>query len=97
MKQAKKLTKLTTGALIAVVMVGCSTLQPGSVDGLDRVIGDELPGAKGKTAQDQGRIDSVIARGCATRLFSKDECDAHTDASASRFEELKRADQEQVS
>jgi hypothetical protein len=63
---------------------GCSTLQPASVEGVDRVIGDELPGAQGQTIKDQDRIDDTVARACAAGLYSTELCDIHTVASAER-------------
>lgn len=66
----------------------CSTLQPASVGGIDRVIGEALPGAQGETVEDQDRIDDTIARACAAGLYSSDLCDLHTVASAERRAEL---------
>lgn len=63
---------------------GCSTLQPASVEGVDRVIGDALPGAKGETIADQNRIDETVARACAAGLYSTELCNLHTEASAER-------------
>jgi len=72
------------------MMAGCSTLQPVSVSGVDRAIGDELPGAKGETVRDQDRIDDTVARACAAGLYSTEFCDLHTIASAERRAELSK-------
>lgn len=69
----------------AALMLGaCSTLQPASVDGIDRVIGEALPGAQGETIADQDRIDDTVARACAAGLYPPELCDLHTVASAER-------------
>lgn len=66
------------------MMAACSTLPPASVAGVDRVIGDALPGAKGQTVADQDRIDDTVARACAAGLYALDLCNRHTEASAAR-------------
>ncbi len=71
-----------------LTMAACSTLQPASVEGVDRVIGDALPGAKGETVKDQDRIDDTIARACAAGIYRVELCDLHTKASAKRRAEL---------
>jgi len=68
----------------ALMMAGCSILQLASVEGVDRVIGDALPGAQGQTIKDQDRIDDTVARACAANLYSTDLCNLHTAASAER-------------
>lgn len=57
--------------------------------GLKSVLGDDLAGAKGKTIQDQNKIDRNMARGCAAGVYSPAACDRHTVASAERRAELK--------
>ncbi|WP_299800478.1 hypothetical protein [uncultured Ruegeria sp.] len=56
--------------------------------GIDRTIGDALPGAKGETLKDQDRIDDTIARACAAGIYRVKLCDLHTKASAARRAEL---------
>lgn len=70
------------------MMAACSTLQPANVAGVDRLIGDELPGAKGETIADQDRIDDTVARACASGLYSPALCILHTKVSAERRKEL---------
>jgi hypothetical protein len=84
MKLIKQALYLST----ALAMAGCSTSQPVSVGGVDRVIGNALPGAQGQTINDQDRIDDTVARACAAGLYSTDLCDRHTVASAERRAEL---------
>jgi len=48
-----------------------------------------LAGAKGKTVEDQNKIDRTMAPGCAIKLYTRAECDLHTKASAARRAELK--------
>jgi hypothetical protein len=62
-----------------------------NVAGLNRAIGDDLPGAQGKTLADQTKIDLTVARGCAAGIFEKDKCEAHTPASVARRQELSGA------
>ncbi|MER9901587.1 hypothetical protein [Mesorhizobium sp. M0130] len=52
-------------------------------------LGSSLPGAQGKTVEDQNRIDHTVAPGCAIALYRPAECDRHTKASAARRAELK--------
>ncbi|WP_292243136.1 hypothetical protein [Mesorhizobium sp.] len=52
-------------------------------------LGSALPGAKGKTVEDQNRIDRTVAPGCAIGLYNAGECDRHTKASAERRAELR--------
>ena len=79
-----RLIKLVVFLSVALMAAGCSTLQPASVEGVDRVIGDALPGAKGETIADQNRIDETVARACAAGLYSTELCNLHTEASAER-------------
>ena len=69
--------------------MGCAgTSQPVNVSGLRGVLGDTLGGARGETLEDQERIDSTMARGCANGIFSSGACARHTDASFERRIEL---------
>lgn len=76
-------------ALVAVLLAGCGTsVPPAATKSLKSIVGTDLPGAQGKTAQDQDRIDSAVAGLCATTIYQRDLCDIHTKRSAARFEEL---------
>ncbi len=73
---------LKTGVLLCVVAIalaGCSTSNtaPATVDGLRRVVGTELIGARGKTPADQERIDSTAAGLCGAHIWSRSECARH--------------------
>lgn len=85
MRLIKRVLPLTA----ALTLAGCMISQPANVAGVDRVIGDALPGAKGETLRDQDRIDDTIARGCAGGVYSIELCDIHTKASAERRLELR--------
>lgn len=79
-----KLMKQVAYLGAVLMMAACSISQPVSVAGVDRVVGDQLPGAQGLTISDQNRIDDTVARGCAAGLYSRDLCNRHTFASAER-------------
>jgi len=83
-----KLIRQVAFLIAASLMAACSTSQPASVGGVDRVIGDELPGAQGVTIADQNRIDDTVARACAAGLYTSALCDIHTVASAERRRDL---------
>lgn len=85
-----RLTKLALFLSAVLTVAGCSTLQPANVAGVDRVIGDALPGAQGETTEDQDRIDETVARACAAGLYSTELCNLHTIASAERRAELSK-------
>lgn len=79
-----RLTRLALCFGAALMAAACSTLQPANVDGVRRAIGQELPGAQGRTLEDQDRIDDTVARGCAAGIFPVELCNLHTKASADR-------------
>mgnify|MGYP001793403670 CR=1 FL=1 len=88
MTQAMRRTLLIL-AISNVLMAGsCGTLGPTSVEGLRTAVGDALPGAKGKTRDDQIKIDRTVARLCAANVYERGKCDEHTVASAARWGEL---------
>lgn len=81
-------TALSTAGKLFVVVVtlaGCQTLQPANVESLTRVVGEDLPGAQGKTETDQRKIDSAVAGMCGADLYKRELCDKHTVASAERY------------
>lgn len=87
-KLAPPLMRLKLICCVALSLAACSTSQPASVEGLNRVAGDALPGAQGLTVEDQTAIDITVARLCAAEIFVSEECSRHTKASASRRAEL---------
>ncbi|WP_246681930.1 hypothetical protein [Mesorhizobium sp. B2-6-3] len=73
----------------ALLLAGCGTSGVSGVPALRAAIGSSLAGAKGKTVEDQNRIDRTVAPGCAVEFYTPAECDRHTKASAERRAELK--------
>lgn len=83
MQGMQRMMRLLAVASVSLV-AACGTSVPVDVSGLDRAIGDELPGARGQTIEDQDRIDDTVARGCATGIFTRPACDRHSVVSADR-------------
>lgn len=77
MLRATHLTKLGLLMTAALMAAGCSTSRPANVDGLRRVVGTDLVGARGATPADQRKIDRTVAGICAGGVWSRDECSAH--------------------
>lgn len=78
-------------SLCVLMLAGCSGSSPGAaanVSSLRQVTGNNLAGARGKTRQDQQKIDQTVAGLCGAAVFNQAECDAHTEASARRLREL---------
>ena len=84
MMQAMQLMTRLLAVVSVSLVAACGTSAPVDVSGLDRAIGDELPGARGETIEDQDRIDDTVARGCATGIFTRPACDRHSEVSADR-------------
>lgn len=73
----------------ALTLAACGTLPLADApETIERVVGNDLPGAQGKTLTDQDRIDSALAGLCSTGVYDKQKCDTHTRASAERRSEL---------
>lgn len=83
------LGKAGTAILVVLTLAGCITSTPATVSGVSGVIGDYLPGTKGKTKEDQKNIDLTVAGGCAGGIYTKNACARHTKASKERNVELK--------
>lgn len=78
MRPAINPTRLAVLMTAALVAAGCSTSRPASVDGLRRVVGTDLIGARGATPVDQRKIDRTVAGICAVDgIWSREECSAH--------------------
>lgn len=73
----------------ACALAACGDLKPATVPGLSRAVGQELPGARGLTLEDQDRIDDTVARGCATGIYPRSACGRHSAASSERRAALK--------
>jgi hypothetical protein len=76
-----KLAALLTMSALAMTfaLTGCGTSAPASVDGLRRVVGTDLIGARGATAADQRKIDRTVVGICAATVWTKEECVRHGD------------------
>lgn len=63
----------------ATSVAGCSTspTAPATADGLRRVVGTSLVGARGASAGDQRAIDETAAGLCAAAIWSRSECARH--------------------
>lgn len=80
----KRATILACLLTTAWPLAGCTTSDVSGVPVLRAAIGSSLAGAKGKTVEDQNKIDGTIPRGCAVKLYTAAECDRHTKASVER-------------
>ncbi|AWI57200.1 hypothetical protein AB395_00001541 [Sinorhizobium fredii CCBAU 45436] len=75
--------RLLNRTLAAAIMTGasmgaaCGTSPPANVDGLRRVVGTDLIGARGATPADQRKIDRTVVGLCATAVWTKGECSRH--------------------
>lgn len=72
------------------LLAGCTTSGKPPVNFLElSSVVSPLVGAKGKTLEDQRKIDRTIAASCATGVIGWQQCDTHTGASSSRMQELR--------
>ncbi|WP_082523437.1 hypothetical protein [Ensifer sp. Root31] len=62
---------------MTLALTACGTSQPASVDGLRRVVGTDLVGARGATPADQRKIDRTVVGLCAGGVWTKAECVRH--------------------
>lgn len=75
MRRLIMLTMLA-GALTPA-LAGCGTSRPASADALRRIVGTDLIGARGATAEDQRRIDRTVVGICAGGVWTRQECGRH--------------------
>jgi hypothetical protein len=75
--------------MTALLLAGCTTSRVNDAATFRAAIGNSLAGAQGKTISDQNKIDRTMAPGCAVGIYTRAECDRHTNASAERRSELK--------
>ncbi|QCL97507.1 hypothetical protein [Agrobacterium tumefaciens] len=68
-----------TALVIALMtaLVGCGITGPANVPGLRRIVGTDLIGAKGATAEDQRKIDRTVVGLCGGDVWNRDECARH--------------------
>ncbi|MBT9373173.1 hypothetical protein [Rhizobium sp. CSW-27] len=78
MRQVTLPTMLVLGSMFA--LTGCGTTGPAGVEGLRRVVGADLIGARGATPADQRKIDRTVVGLCAGKIWSRAECAAHGDS-----------------
>ncbi|KQU96007.1 MULTISPECIES: hypothetical protein [Ensifer] len=62
---------------MTLVLTGCGTSQPASVDGLRRVVGTDLVSARGATPADQRMVDRTVVGLCAGGVWTNAECVRH--------------------
>lgn len=62
---------------LTLVLTGCGTSAPASVEGLRRVVGADLVGARGATPADQRKIDRTAVGLCAGGIWTNAECARH--------------------
>ncbi|MQX97664.1 hypothetical protein GHK03_16290 [Sinorhizobium medicae] len=65
---------------LTFALQGCGTSAPASADGLRRVVGTDLIGARGATPADQRKIDRTVVGICAAAVWTKAECVRHGEA-----------------
>lgn len=65
---------------LTFALQGCGTSAPASADGLRRVVGSDLIGARGATPADQRKIDRTVVGICAAAVWMKAECAGHGEA-----------------
>ncbi|MDX0354335.1 hypothetical protein GOC51_03815 [Sinorhizobium meliloti] len=77
-----KLAALRTMSALALTFAlqGCGTSAPANADGLRRVVGTDLIGARGATPADQRKIDRTVVGICAAAVWTKAECARHGEA-----------------
>ncbi len=71
--------RMMSALALTFALQGCGTSAPGSVDGLRRVVGTDLIGARGATPADQRKIDRTVVGICAAAVWTKAECARHGD------------------
>ncbi|WP_084814414.1 hypothetical protein [Ensifer sp. 1H6] len=62
---------------MTLALMGCGTSAPANVEGLRRVVGTDLVGARGATSADQRKIDRTVVGLCAGGVWTNAECERH--------------------
>ncbi|WP_274866241.1 hypothetical protein [Sinorhizobium meliloti] len=77
-----KLATLRTMSALALTFAlqACGTSAPAGADGLRRVVGTDLIGARDATPADQRKIDRTVVGICAAAVWTKAECVRHGEA-----------------
>lgn len=63
--------------ILAVALCGCSQTVPGSTAAVRRIVGTDLIGVKGKTPEDQRRINRTVVGLCGPDIYTPQECQRH--------------------
>ncbi|WP_246251547.1 hypothetical protein [Rhizobium rhizoryzae] len=69
--------RMMLAAALMPVLSACGTSHPADVSGLRRVVGTDLIGARGATAEDQRKIDRTVVGICAGGIWTRAECGRH--------------------
>ncbi|QIW87531.1 mobile element protein [Agrobacterium phage OLIVR4] len=69
--------RITALCLLCMILAGCPRVEPGSTAAVRRIVGTDLIGARGATAEDQRKIDRTIVGLCAPNVYTRDECTRH--------------------
>ncbi|MDF1606942.1 hypothetical protein PZ897_01995 [Hoeflea sp. YIM 152468] len=77
MKRLKVLISPGLVMMIALVLAACGTSAPANVSGLRNVVGTDLIGTKGATADDQHKINRTVTGICAASVWTRAECARH--------------------
>jgi hypothetical protein len=64
-------------AAVCLFLAGCQHTAPGSTEAVRRIVGTDLIGARGATAEDQRKIDRTVVGICAPGIYTRDECARH--------------------
>lgn len=64
-----------------LALASCGTSGPATVDGLRRVVGTDLIGARGLFPADQRKVDRTVVGLCAAHVWTPDECARHGEES----------------
>lgn len=71
------MTALTVALILTPVLTGCGTTAPIDAKAARALIGDDLPGVKGKTTEDQRRINRTMAGLCGAKVYDRATCAFH--------------------
>ena len=67
----------TLGAGLILALMGCGTTVPVDAEAVNKIVGNDLPGVKGKTPEDQRRINRTMAGLCGAKVYDRATCEYH--------------------
>lgn len=74
----KRLMTLLMPVLVSTfALTGCGTTGEIGVSDARKIIGTDLIGVRGATAEDQRKINRTVVGVCAAKVWNKAECTAH--------------------